>query len=135
VERENLLAILKSIQEQYGYIPERVILNLSKKNRIPETEIFSVASFYKHFRFKPQGKKVIKICLGTACHVKGAEILLNDLKEKLKIEIGETTEDRKYTLERVACIGCCALAPCVMINEKVYAKVKRTHIEEILKDE
>lgn len=118
-----LIPILQRIQEEFSYLPEEYMHRVAKFLKIPESRIFAVASFYAQFRFTPMGRNKITVCRGTACHVKGAARILQEVERILGIKEGETTEDLEYTLETAACIGCCALAPCVMVNDRVEAKM------------
>ena len=120
---ENLISILQELQERYGYISEEAVTILSEELRHPESRIYGVATFYTQFKFKKPGKHMVKVCLGTACHVKGGEALLTTLENELGIECGETTGDKKFTLERVACMGCCALAPVVVVDDEVHSNM------------
>jgi NADH-quinone oxidoreductase subunit E len=106
-----------------GYLPEDVLQKLSKKLNIALCEIYSVASFYKMFHFKPRGKKVVRVCLGTACYVRGSKKLLNILENEFNVKNGETTDDLEMTLETVGCVGCCGLAPVATINEDVVGEI------------
>ncbi len=118
-----LIPILQQIQGVLGYLPEAAMQRVARFLKIPESSVFGVATFYEQFRFTPMGRKKITVCRGTACHVRGAQQLIETVEKTLGIEEGETTEDQEYTLETAACIGCCALAPCVMINDEVEAKL------------
>jgi len=118
-----LIPILQNVQKVYSYLPEHAMLEISKFIGIPKSRIYAVASFYSQFRFTPMGKNKVMVCRGTACHVRGASRILDEVERQLDIKEGETTKDLEYTLETVACIGCCALAPCIMINDKVEAKM------------
>jgi len=118
-----LIHSLQQIQEDVGYLPEDVLQKLSKKLNIALCEIYSVASFYKMFHFKPRGKKVVRVCLGTACYVRGSKKLLNILENEFNVKNGETTDDLAMTLETVGCVGCCGLAPVATINEDVVGEI------------
>jgi NADH-quinone oxidoreductase subunit E len=131
-ERADLIPVLQHIQKSYGYIPEEAIHKISRWLKISENEIFGVATFYAQFRFTPPGKHHIKVCLGTACHVKGGEQMLEVLQRRLEIKPGETTADGKYDLERVACLGCCALAPVVSLDNKIFAQMSVLKLQGIL---
>jgi NADH-quinone oxidoreductase subunit E len=120
---EELISILQDVQERFGYLPKDAMLHVSKFLSIPESRVYAVASFYAQFRFKPMGKNTVMVCRGTACHVKGAPRILDEFKRELGVDENETTEDKEYTLETVACLGCCALAPCAMINDEVAANL------------
>jgi NADH-quinone oxidoreductase subunit E len=131
MEKANLIPILQDVQSEFTYLSEDAMLQIAKYLSIPESKVYAVASFYAQFRFTPMGKKRVMVCRGTACHVKGAPRILEEVKRKLGINVGETTKDLEYTLETVACIGCCALAPCIMINENVAAKMTTKKVAEL----
>ncbi len=128
-----LVPILQKIEEIYGYLPEESIFFISKELKIPVSKIFGVMTFYAQFHFTPRGRNKIMICRGTACHVQGGAKILEEVEKQLGIKPGETTSDREYTLETVACIGACALAPTMVINNKTYGKLTPKKIEEIFK--
>ena len=127
-----LIPILQNVQEELGYLPDEAMLEIARTTGLPESRVYAVASFYAQFRFTPRGRHTIMVCRGTACHVRGAEKILEETERTLGIAEGETTEDEEYTLETVACIGCCALAPCVMIDEDVEAKLTPKMVSEII---
>ncbi len=129
---KNLIPILQATQEDYGYLPAAAITIIADRLQISEDVIFGVATFYTHFKFTKPGKHTIKACMGTACFVKGADNLLEILRDRLKIEPGQTTPDGNITLERVACLGCCALAPTVVIDEEVYGKMTSNMLTKLL---
>ena len=131
-ERADLIPVLQHIQKTYGYIPKESIHTISRWLKISENEIFGVATFYAQFRFTPPGKHHLKVCLGTACHVKGGEQMLEVVQRRLEIRPGETTADGKYDLERVACLGCCALAPVVNLDNKIFAQMSVLKLQGIL---
>jgi NADH-quinone oxidoreductase subunit E len=118
-----LIHALHTIQEENGYLPEDVLRRLSGNLNIPLSDIYSVASFYKMFHFKPRGKKIVKVCLGTACYVRGSKQLLTTLENEFRVKSGETTEDLAMTLETVGCVGCCGLAPVSTINDEVIGEI------------
>ncbi|BCB95628.1 NADH dehydrogenase subunit E [Dissulfurispira thermophila] len=128
-----LIHAFQQIQKEYNYLPEDKLKELSKKLDIPLSDIYSAASFYKHFYFKPRGKNVVCVCMGTACHVRGASKVLERLEEEFGIKEGETTEDLSMTLETVGCVGCCGLAPVVTVNEEVVGDVGTKKVNEIIK--
>ncbi len=130
-EHEELIPILQDIQERFGYLPKEAMFDVSKFLGIPESRVYAVASFYAQFRFKPMGKNTVMVCRGTACHVKGAPRILDEFKRELGIDENETTEDQEYTLETVACLGCCALAPCAMINDEVAANLTPQKVKSL----
>lgn len=134
--RENpgsLIAVMNEAQEIFGYLPIEVQLFISQEMRVPLTEIFGISTFYSRFTLKPSGKYKINLCMGTACYVRGAAMLLEKIKERLGIEVGETTEDGKFSLEPTRCLGACALAPVMMINGEVFGRLTPDDVDEILK--
>ncbi len=130
--RENLIPILQRVQDAEGFLSPEAISVVARKLRITENEIYGVATFYAQFRFHPPGEHHIHVCMGTACHVRGGEQLLNSLEYHLKIGAGETTEDRKFDLNRVACLGCCALAPVVKIDDDIYPQLNVLKLRGVL---
>jgi NADH-quinone oxidoreductase subunit E len=129
--QEELISILQDVQERFGYLPNEAMFEVSKFLGIPESRVYAVASFYAQFRFTPIGKNTVMVCRGTACHVKGAPRILDEFKRELGIDENETTEDQEYTLETVACLGCCALAPCAMINDQVAANLTPKKVKSL----
>ncbi len=117
---DNLVPILLTIQDTFGYLPKNVIGSIAEFLSITPGQIYSVATFYKRFQLTPVGRQRITICRGTACHIRGAPQIINEIEQTIGIKEGETSKDMEYTLETVACIGCCALAPCLKINESVH---------------
>lgn len=118
-----LIHALQKIQEDNGYLPEDVLRRLSKSFGIALSEIYSVASFYKMFHFTPRGKTVVRVCLGTACYVRGSKKVLTALENEFNVKNGETTEDLAMTLETVGCVGCCGLAPVATVNEDIVGEI------------
>ena len=131
-ERKNLIPILQQIQASLGYLPEGAMSEIARFLNIAEVEVYSVATFYNQFRLTPPGKHSIRVCMGTACHVKGGHITLAAWQRRLKIEPGETTPDREFDLDTVACVGCCAMAPVTVVDKKVEAKADPTKVDGIL---
>jgi NADH-quinone oxidoreductase subunit E len=131
-ERGALIPILQKVQEKFGYLPEETIAEIGKACGMSESEVFGVASFYAQFYFTERGKHTVKVCLGTACHVRGGEQLLDEIKRDLNVESGGTTEDRKFSLERVACFGSCALAPVLVVDKDVYGRMTVSKAKETL---
>lgn len=131
-EREDLIPVLQRMQEIEGFLCPEAIRSISRWLKMSENEIYGVATFYAQFRFHPPGEHHIKICLGTACHVKGGEQILLTAQQRLSIKTGETTADGKYDLDRVACLGCCALAPVVAFDDKIHSQMSVLKIQEIL---
>jgi NADH:ubiquinone oxidoreductase subunit E len=122
-KRGLLIHAFHQIQKEHNYLPEEELKKLGKSLDVPLTDVYSAATFYKQFYFKPRGRNVVSICMGTACHVRGAGQLLDIFKNEFGIEEGETTEDMSLTLETVGCVGCCGLAPVVTVNEEVVGEV------------
>ncbi len=122
-KREELIPILQRVQEELGYLPEEAMLEIAQFTRVPESQVYAVATFYAQFRFTPIGRQHVMVCRGTACHVRGAPRILDAIEGQLGIKEGETTKDLEYSLETVACIGACGLSPCIMTNKKVEAKL------------
>jgi len=131
-KRENLIPILQKIQDELGYLPPDAMIEVARFLHIPEMEVYSVATFYNQFRLTPPGKHSIRVCMGTACHVKGGHITLAAWQRRLKIGPGETTPDREFDLDTVACVGCCAMAPVTVVDKKVEAKADPTRVDGIL---
>ena len=131
-QRGNLIPILQMVQETVAYLPAQAIKIVSEHLGIFETEVYGVATFYNQFRFHPPGKHPIKVCLGTACHVRGGDIILENFERKLGIHAGETTPDREFSVEKVACVGCCALAPVAIIDEDVHGHMAPSKVEGLL---
>jgi NADH-quinone oxidoreductase subunit E len=131
-KRGILIQALHEIQKEHNYLPEDVLRRLSKELGIPLSEVYSTASFYKQFYFNPRGRNIVRVCTGTACHVRGAAKVLERLEEAFNIKDGETTPDLSMTLETVGCIGCCGLAPVATVNEEVVGEVDAKKIEEII---
>lgn len=132
--KERIIPLLQEIQKRKGYLQEELINDVAQVTGIKAAEFFSVGTFYSQFRFTPLGKNIIKLCKGTACFVAGADSLIDTAESCLGIKSGETTPDGKFTLETVSCLGCCSLAPVVMINDKVYGKVTRSRLAELIKE-
>jgi len=127
-----LIQALINIQERFGYLPEDKLKEVATRFGVGEAHVWGVATFYNIFRLKPLGKTHIKVCMGTACHLAGGKLVVEAAERELRIKVGETTEDLRFSLERVACVGCCMLAPVVVINEKVYPRMSPLKFEEIL---
>ncbi len=131
-KRGILIHAFQTIQKEYNYLPEEVLESLAKKLDISLADVYSTASFYKHFYFKPRGKNVVCVCVGTACHVRGAGKVLEKIEESFGVKEGETTPDMKLTLETVGCVGCCGLAPVVTVNEEVVGDLNVKKVNEII---
>ncbi|MFZ4412322.1 MAG: NADH-quinone oxidoreductase subunit NuoE [Bacteroidales bacterium] len=130
---EELIPLLQKVQEEAGYLSESDMNKIAKFLRIPKSKVFGVATFYAQFRFKPKGKNHIMLCRGTACHVKGAPRILEEIENNIGIKEGETSEDMEHSIESVACIGACSLAPCITVNDKVHADLTPQKIETLFK--
>lgn len=126
-----LIPQLQKIQVRLGYIPQEAVRWLAEEMHLSEQEVYGVATFYKSFRFSPPGKHQLKMCMGTACFVQGGERLLTATTQRLGVEPGETTEDGKYSLERVACLGCCALAPVAVVDDEVHGKMTQRKMSRL----
>ena len=133
-ERQELIPILQDTQAQFRYLPAAAMKEIAKFLRIPESTIYGVSTFYAQFKLTPLGKKIIRVCRGTACHVRGASKVLNELETRLGIKAGDTTDDMEYTLETVACIGACALAPTITIDNETHGKMTAKKVAEVLSD-
>jgi len=128
-----LIGILHKAQDLYGYLDRAVMDEVAITMNIPTSHIWGVATFYHYFTLKPRGQHVISVCLGTACYIKGADKVLNAIKEDLKIEVGGTSEDNLFTLQEARCLGACGLAPVVMIDDKIYGNLTPKSVLKILK--
>jgi NADH:ubiquinone oxidoreductase subunit E len=133
-DKENLIMILQTIQKQYNYLPRPALAYLATKIGVPISKIYGVATFYSTFSLEPRGRNIVSICLGTACHVRGAERVREQIQEALCICDGETTADMRFTLESVRCIGCCSLGPVVKINEDMHGRIAPDKIGKILEE-
>jgi NADH-quinone oxidoreductase E subunit len=127
-----LVAVLHKIQEEYGFLSRQHLTEVAYKMQIPTSNVYGVATFYNYFKLSPQGKYSISVCLGTACFVKGADKILDEYKKNLKIEVGETTADGMFSLEATRCLGVCALAPVVKINDQIFSEVEPAQVKEII---
>jgi NADH-quinone oxidoreductase subunit E len=130
----NLIPLLQGAQELFGFISKDAFIKLSRETGIPLSDMYGVATFYAQFRLNPVGRHIIKVCHGTACHVQHAVEITESLEEALKVKDGETTEDRLFTLESVACLGCCSLAPVMMIGEQTYGKLTGSEAVKIIRN-
>jgi NADH-quinone oxidoreductase subunit E len=131
-ERGELIPLLQEVEGEFGYLPKEAMLEIASFLQIPKSAIYGVATFYNQFRFTPPGRHPIKLCMGTACHVKGGKLILESLERELEIKVGDTTPDGEFSLDRVACIGCCAMAPVMVVKEDIYPKMTNLKVEEIL---
>lgn len=133
-KKGNLIPLLQGAQSLYGYIPKSVFEKISDETGLKLSDMYGVATFYSQFRLNPVGKHIIKVCHGTACHVQNAGAITDALKEALKVDDGATTEDGLFTLESVACLGCCSLAPVMMIGEDTYGKLTSTDSVKVIRE-
>ena len=133
-KKGSLIPILQGAQNIYGYIPAAAFLKISELTGLKLSEMYGVATFYTQFRLNPVGKHIVKVCHGTACHVQNATAISEAVEESLGIKDGETTEDRLFTLESVACLGCCSLAPVMMIGDETYGKLTGKQAVKIVKE-
>jgi NADH-quinone oxidoreductase subunit E len=131
-DRSMLVGILQDVQAEYNYLPKEALVAVSQGLDIPLTQVYSVASFFKAFSLKPRGRHIINVCLGTACHVRGAVRILDEIERRLGIKAGETTKDLKYTLETVNCVGACALGPIVIIDGNYSGEMKTDKVKPLL---
>ena len=133
-KKKFLIPVLQEAQDEYGYLPEEVLKRIADFLELSLSEVYGVVTFYTQFHLQPRGKNIIRICMGTACHVRGGSQILNEMEEQLGISSGETTDNLKFTLETVACIGACGLAPVIMINDETYGRLTTDKVPEILNE-
>jgi NADH-quinone oxidoreductase subunit E len=131
-QRRNLIPVLQSVQRIFTYLPSQAIALVAVHLRLSPSEVYGVATFYNQFRFTPPGRHPIRICLGTACHIKGGDIILEHFQRKLDIREGETTADREFSIDRVACVGCCALAPVTLMGETLHGHMMTSKVEGLI---
>ena len=134
-KRENIIPILQEVQDEYTYLPMELMAEIAEYTRIPASDIYGVATFYAQFRFTPTGENIISVCRGTACHVRGAPRIFEEVTDQLNLEGEGTTEDMQYTVETVACLGCCALAPVMTINEEVHGNLTKKKVRKLIQTE
>ena len=132
VESGDLIPVLQQIQQEYGYLPGDILLELSRKTSIPASRTYGVATFYEQFHLEPHGRHTIKCCRGTACHVKGGHGLIRTITNTIGIEQGQTTDDMRFTFETVACLGTCFLAPAMMVNNDYYGHLNANKVKSVL---
>jgi NADH-quinone oxidoreductase subunit E len=132
--RENLIPILQQIQKELGYLPQNLFTQIAKHLNIKEIEVFRISTFYHQFKLTPPAKHGIKICLGTTCYLQGGKEFMKIVKKELKIKEGKKTLDKKFNLEKIACLGYCALAPVVVIDEKILPNMTPKKLEKIIKN-
>ena len=131
-KEEELIPVLQETQEEFRHLPEKAMQEIAKFLRVPESTVYGVCTFYSQFKLTPLGRKIVRICRGTACHVRGGAKILEEAEKQLGIKAGETTEDLEYTLETIACFGSCALAPVMVIDKTVYGRMTPTKVKDIL---
>ena len=131
-KKEELIPILQQAQQVFGYLPEPMMKKIAIFLKLPESTVFGVGTFYAQFKLVPTGRNIVKVCCGTACHVRGSAQILGEIEKQLGISAGETTPDLEYSLETIACFGSCALAPVVVTNSKVHGRMTATEVREIL---
>ena len=132
-EKGALVPLLQAVQKEIGYLSEDAVKLISRAMMIAESEIYGVATFYAQFRFSEPAEHTIKVCLGTACHVRGGETILTSLEQELGVKVGQMTPDKKFEMERVACVGCCALAPVLVVDRDVYGRMGSRKVKVVLK--
>lgn len=130
----NLMPVLQGIQDEYGYVPKLAVALVAERLNVYPSQIYGVLTFYAQFHLKPRGKYIIRVCMGTACHVLGAERIRETFYERLGIGHAETSPDRRFTFELVACLGACGMAPLAMVNDDTYGKMTVQKVDEIIKD-
>ncbi len=131
-DQRALISLLLDIQDQFYYLPQEALERVAEKVGVPPVQVYQVARFYKAFSLKPRGKHMLTVCVGTACHVRGGERLVDQLGRLLKVAPGETTEDKLFTLQTVNCLGCCALGPVLVVDGTYYGKMSATKIDKVL---
>jgi len=131
-DRRNVIALLQAVQKEFSYLPKEAMQGIAHFLDVPEVEVYGVATFYNQFRLAPLGKHHVRVCMGTACHLAGGKLVSEALERQLDIKVGETTQNKEFSLERVACVGCCMLAPVVLIGEDVHPKMTPFKAEEAL---
>ncbi|MCX6005757.1 MAG: NAD(P)H-dependent oxidoreductase subunit E [Chloroflexi bacterium] len=131
-DRSQLVSILQDIQTEFNYLPRTALDKVSKKMNIPESQVYAMATFFRAFSLKERGKHIVNVCLGTACHVRGGELILDTLERQLSVKAGGTTKDLKFTLETVNCMGCCATGPVVKIGDEYFGHMTNDKVESML---
>jgi NADH:ubiquinone oxidoreductase subunit E len=133
IRKDFLIEILQDVQDVYSYLPREVLVEISKVLAIPLNQIYEVATYYRAFSLKPKGKHPIQVCLGTACHVRGAKLVFDSLVRELNIKEGETSDDKQFSLDVARCLGCCGIAPVITVGKDVFGKVSQSKVPAILK--
>ncbi len=128
----SLIPVLQGVEEEFGYVSEEASRYVARKLQISPSKVYGILTFYAQFHLQPTGRNMLRVCCGTACHVQGADRLLNTIRDKLQINHSLTTSDNKFTLQEVRCVGCCSLAPVLMVNDDVHGKVTTDNLEDIL---
>lgn len=131
-EQSGLVGILQDIQSEYNYLPKHALTYLAEKIDIPLSQVYGLATFYKVFSLKPRGKHLVSLCMGTACHVRKASGIVDEIQRNLNVKVGETTKDKLFTLETVNCLGCCAIGPVMMIDDKYYGEMTVRKVDSVL---
>jgi NADH-quinone oxidoreductase subunit E len=131
-DRRHLISLLQRVQHKFGYISREAMLAIADFLEIPESRVYGIATFYNQFRFTPLGRHAVKVCMGTACHLAGGRLVLEAMARELEVDVGGITPDHEFSLDRVACVGCCALAPVVVVNDDVYPRMTPPKVEEML---
>ena len=131
-DRRHLISLLQQVQYKFGYISKEAMVAIADFLEVPGSTVWGIATFYNLFRFIPPGKHPVKVCMGTACHLAGGRLVLEAMERELEIKVGDTTPDHEFSLERVACVGCCALSPVVVIKDSVYPRMTPPKVEEVL---
>jgi NADH-quinone oxidoreductase subunit E len=130
--RPHAVAMLQAVQQRLGYLPSEAMIAIAERLGLSPASVYGVATFYNQFRFTPPGRRHVRVCMGTACHIKGGRAIFDEWRRKLEIDEGEVTEDRSYSLERVACVGCCALAPVSVIGEDVHGEMTPASVDNLM---
>lgn len=128
----SLIPVLQGAQEIYGYLPKEILQRIARQLKLPSSRVFGVATFYAQFKMHPRGRNIARVCLGTACHVRGGAKIFERMKQELGVASGETTPDLRYTLETVACLGCCGLAPVIMVNDETHGRLTPDGLKNIV---
>jgi NADH-quinone oxidoreductase subunit E len=131
-DRRHLISLLQQVQHKLGYISREAMLAIADFLEIPESRVYGIATFYNQFRFTPLGRHAVKVCMGTACHLAGGRLVLEAMARELEVDVGGITPEHDFSLDRVACVGCCALAPVVVVNDDVYPRMTPPKVEEML---
>lgn len=131
-KRENVIPLLQDVQEKYGYLSKESLISISEYLQVPTSNVYGVATFYNQFRLLPLGKHIIRVCRGTACHVKGSDKILSKLETELNIKAGETTPDGLFSLETVACVGACSIAPVITVDEEFFGRLQQKDITALI---